>query len=132
MDITRAYGIPNDEHLIAELGIGEQGLRKRVLRLPTTNDDAVDPITTSDSPLRLDFNPAFASGLNCRLKAHLYSRRSVDESLNLLTAPARVVEGQRFIGLDEHDMPPGSSQVDGKDATRRIPTCEDEGPNIRK
>jgi hypothetical protein len=56
----------------------------------------------------------------------------VDESLNLLTAPARMVEGQRFIGLDEYDMPPGSSQVDSKDATRRIPSGEDDGPNIRK
>ena len=56
----------------------------------------------------------------------------MDESLNLLTTPTRMVEGQRFIGRDEYDMPPGSSQVDTKDATRSIPTGEDEGPNIRE
>ena len=73
MNVARPNGITDDEHLIPELGIGEQGLRKRILGLPTTNDDAVDPLTPSDSPLRLDFNPAFTGGLNCGLQAHLYS-----------------------------------------------------------
>ena len=64
MNVARTNGIADDEHLIPKLGVGEQGLRKRVLRLPTTNDDAVDPITPSDSPLRLNLNPALACRLN--------------------------------------------------------------------
>ena len=64
-------------------------------------------------------------------------RRRVQKKIAAATPAGRpavlvLVEGQRLIGLDEYDVPPGSSQVDSKDATRRIPTGEDEGPHIRE
>ena len=41
----------------------------------------------------------------------------MDESLDLFSTPARMVEGQRLIGLDEDDPPPDTTQLDSKDAT---------------